>query len=181
MLKVVVGSMFAGKTEEIQRLGNRYKYAKKSVIYIKPQMDDRYSEDNIVSHNGTTVDAISLDDPHNIVYFVHNYQVFVIDEIQFFGDDLIDTVKYLLSKDRIVVCGGLDMDYSGAVFNVSAQLMALADEVTKLHAVCDWCGNDAWVSARKSGSTERLVVGNDYHPLCRKCFQTKTESLKHFK
>lgn len=170
MLQVIVGGMFAGKTEELLRLGKRYEIARKDVVYIKPQIDSRFSRRKIVSRNGIDQNCLPLDDPNDIIYHTHQYDVFIIDEIQFYGETLIDSVNYLLRNNKIVICCGLDMDFRGEPFEVSAQLLAIADRITKLHAVCNWCGEEAFISARENEDLARITVGNDYIPLCRRCF-----------
>ncbi|HLO12792.1 MAG TPA: thymidine kinase [Pseudoneobacillus sp.] len=174
MLKVIVGGMFAGKSTEVQRQGKRYEIAKKRVLYIKPTLDLRYSKNEIVTHDGQKVNAIRVEADQVVVTlkdYVNDYDVFAFDEIQFFYSSVIGMIQTLLLKDKVVICGGLDLDYTGKPFNITAQLLAMADDVTKLHAVCSSCGNDAYISARKTNNKQRIVVGNEYTPLCRKCFK----------
>jgi thymidine kinase len=172
MLKVIVGGMFAGKSTEVQRQGKRYEIAKKNVLYIKPQIDNRYSENQIVTHDGQTVSAISvpIDKTYDLVWELDNYDVFVFDEVQFFERSIIKTVKYLLAQGKIVVCGGLDMDFAGEPFPITSYFMAVAEEVIKLHAVCEDCGDEGLFSQRTSEQKDLVVVGNDYKPLCRACY-----------
>lgn len=173
MLEVVVGGMFAGKSTEVQRRGRRYELAKKDVLYIKPRLDDRYAENESVTHDGHRVTAMNIE-VDDVIIAVGNvatsYDVFVFDEVQFFNKKVIAMVQALLRQEKIVICGGLDMDFLGQPFPITAHLMAMAEEVVKLHAVCVHCGDNAYVSQRLSEDKSTVVVGNDYQPLCRKCY-----------
>lgn len=172
MLRVIVGSMFAGKSTEVQRQGKRYEIARKNVLYIKPKLDDRYSDSELVTHDGHVVAAINVTDDQllDLVWQKDNYDVYVFDEVQFFNDSVIEVIKFFLSQDKMVICGGLDMDFSGEPFPITSYLQSIAEEIIKLHAVCTECGEDAYVSHRLTESKEKVVVGNDYTPLCRKCY-----------
>ncbi|GAK00880.1 thymidine kinase [Geomicrobium sp. JCM 19055] len=175
MLHTVVGGMFAGKTSELLRQGKRHELAGRLVLYIKPEFDSRYGMDVIGTHDGETVVAKTIDKPNALLAYNHlKYEVFVIDEIQFFDERIIDYIDFLLQMDKTVIVGGLDMDYEGKPFENSAQLLAMADQVTKLKAVCQLCGDDATFSNRTMESTERHALGGqgDYYPTCRKCRNT---------
>ncbi|MHC5291100.1 Thymidine kinase [Bacillus licheniformis] len=179
MLTVITGGMFAEKSTELQRRGRRLERAGKKVGYFKPDFDDRYSVDEIVTHDGNKVPAINIPQNASLLItsrrYVDNYDVFCIDEVQFFNLNFVTAVETLLIKGKTVIVAGLDMDYKGHVFIKVASLMAMAEEVVKLHAVCASCGNDAWVSYRESDG-HRLQLGTDeYTPLCRKCFYNKTQ------
>jgi thymidine kinase len=167
--------MFAEKTTELQRRGRRLERAGKKVGYFKPQFDDRYSEDEIVSHDGNKVPAINISNPFAILTYSDKLDVFLIDEIQFLETGIITVIKALLRRDKTIIVAGLDLDFRGEPFATTSALMGYAEEVVKLHAVCTECGNDAWVSAKREEGTERVQLGADdlYYPLCRKCFNQK--------
>lgn len=178
-LQVNVGGMFSGKSTELQRQGKRHLIAGHKVLFIKPEMDNRYSESEIMTHDGSKVEAISLktSGSHAGWLALHEADVYLFDEIQFYDLSIVDDIKYLLSKGKTVYVSGLDMDFTGRAFNTTAQLMALADEVTKFKAVCSICGNDGYVTAKTSGSNVRVELGSQdkYKPVCRPCFNTLEE------
>lgn len=172
--------MFAGKSTEVQRQGKRYEIARNNVLYIKPSIDVRYSLNELVTHDGQRVEALRVEADQVIVVLkdlVNDYDVFVFDEVQFFNKKVIEMIKALLVLNKTVICGGLDMDFSGEPFPITAHLMAMAEEVTKLHAVCDHCGENAYVSHRLGKQRAKVVVGNDYKPLCRKCYNKPKKLL----
>ncbi|MEY8748918.1 thymidine kinase [Alkalicoccobacillus gibsonii] len=174
-LTVIVGGMFSGKSTELQRQGKRHMLQGHNVYYVKPRTDNRYSKDEIVTHEGTKVDCISIESDGSIIQFMpFNTDVVLIDEVQFFSDRLLGQIEVLLRSGIRVYCSGLDMDFEGRPYGITPYLMALADEVNKLHAVCDKCGNDAYVTPRKVDNKEQLLVGSsEYYPLCRSCFYEK--------
>ena len=174
MLTVICGSMFAEKSTELQRRGRRLKRAGKKVAYFKPEMDDRYSKDQIVTHDGASVDAINIKEnaPLQLTsrVFFEEYDVFLIDEVQFFNSHIITAIETLLREGKTVIVAGLDLDFKGQPFFKMGALMLMAENVVKLHAVCSSCGSDAWVSHKEEGG-QRIQLGTDeYTPLCRKCF-----------
>jgi len=176
-LVVNVGSMFAGKSTELVRQGERHLLAGHTVVYIKPELDDRYSEDEIVTHDGQKATAMTIKTDGCPVDFeqfdkIYCSDVILIDEIQFFPENFITDISFFLGLGKVVYIAGLDMDYTGDPFLITANLMAMADEVIKFKAVCKECGDDSYVSAKESLSDERLEVGGTdlYKPLCRKCF-----------
>jgi thymidine kinase len=184
-LIVNVGGMFSGKSTELQRQGTRHILRGHKVTYIKPKLDNRYSEDELVTHDGRKVKAMNVgtDD-----YFVNRIpvdtDVVLIDEVQFFTETLLEVIDALLVGGTRVYCSGLDLDFEGNPFGITPLLMAKADEVHKLHAVCDKCGNDAWVTPRISQDTEKVKLGekDDYFPLCRACYyEHKYEGFWGFK
>ncbi|MCY8256426.1 thymidine kinase [Bacillus spizizenii] len=176
MLTVITGGMFAEKSTELQRRGRRLERAGKKVGYFKPDFDTRYSENELVTHDGEKVPAI------NVPTFVpeilmsdefKEFDVFLIDEIQFFGGDVVPVIVQLLEEGKVVIVAGLDLDAGAKTFVVTAILMSMAEEVVKLHAVCSSCGSDAWVSYKEPNG-KRIQLGTDeYTPLCRKCFYQK--------
>ncbi|MGR9546597.1 thymidine kinase [Priestia megaterium] len=175
-LVINTGGMFSGKSTELQRQGERHELRGHSVLYVKPTMDTRYSENELVTHDGQKVKAISVDTskPDELLFIVRimETQVICIDEIQFFDLHMIEIIDGLLKLGKRIYCSGLDLDFEGKPFEITALLMAKADEVKKLHAVCDSCGNDAWVSPRKTDDKEQVKLGEkeSYYPLCRTCF-----------
>lgn len=172
-LTVIAGGMFAEKTTELQRRGRRLKRAGNEVAYFKPEMDTRYSENEIVSHDGAKVSAVNIPHEKPIRILTHNYlipDVYLIDEIQFFDVKIIGVIEVLLQEGKTVIVAGLDLDFEGVPFTVTSHLMGMAENVVKLHAVCSECGDDAWVSHKEEGG-QRIQLGTDeYTPLCRKCF-----------
>ncbi|MDQ0976675.1 thymidine kinase [Neobacillus niacini] len=176
MLTVITGSMFAEKSTELQRRGRRLERAGKTVAYFKPNFDTRYSENEIVTHNGEKVHAFNIEVsmPDELLDFM-NHDVYLIDEIQFFNHRVVEVIKFLLKKGKTVIVAGLDIDFQANPFIVTASLMAIAEDVVKLKAVCNHCGQDAWVSDRKTSEKERNVLGSSdtYQPLCRKCYDNK--------
>lgn len=180
MLTVITGSMFAEKSTELQRRGRRFERAGKKVIYFKPDFDTRYSENEIVTHSGSRVEAVCIptDSPYALTSIKYlEYDVFLIDEVQFFHSDMLKVIDGLLNIGKIVIVAGLDRDFQSKPFYVTANLMAMAEEVVKLRAVCSGCGGDAWGTYRLAGGTDRHVLGAEgmYTPLCRKCFTAKTK------
>lgn len=173
-LTVIGGGMFAEKTTELQRRGRRLKRAGKRVAYFKPAMDTRYSENEIVTHDGAKVGAININEnaPLQLTsreYF-ENYDVFLIDEVQFFHSHIMTAIETLLREGKTVIVAGLDLDFKGQPFFKMGALMLMAENVVKLHAVCSECGDDAWVS-HKENNGQRIQLGTDeYTPMCRKCF-----------
>jgi len=152
-IEVVCGSMFSGKSEELIRRIRRAQYAKQEIVVFKPQIDKRYSENAVVSHNGTTVIASALSNSSEIKkYLVSNYDIVAIDEAQFFDDGIVDVVMELADQGYRVIIAGLDQDFRGEPFGPMPLLMAVAENVTKLQAVCTVCGSSA-------SRTQRLING----------------------
>lgn len=177
-LVVNVGGMFSGKSTELLRQGERHMRAGHNVVFIKPKTDNRYSDTEIVTHNGQSVMANIADPAESILkYAEEGTDVVLIDEVQFFTKRIIPSIWCLLDRGISVYCSGLDMDFLGDGFETVNELMAIADEVNKLHAVCKHCGEDAVMSAKKnfhdfSQAHERVELGSDdlYIPLCRQCY-----------
>jgi len=152
-IEVVCGSMFSGKSEDLIRRVRRAQYAKQKIVVFKPEIDDRYSEEEVVSHNGTTVIAYPVASSSHIESFVTDaYDVIAIDEAQFFDDGIIEVVMKLADRGFQVIIAGLDQDFRGEPFGPMPHLMAVAEHVTKLHAVCTVCGSSA-------SRTQRLING----------------------
>ncbi len=171
-VEVICGSMFSGKTEELIRRLNRAKIARQKVEIFKPAIDVRYDEENVVSHNSVSIKSTPVQAASQILLLAHDVDVVGIDEAQFFDNELA-TVCNLLADDGIrVIVAGLDMDYKGKPFGPIPSLMATAEYVTKVHAICIRCGNLAQYSHRKVQDDKLVVLGEteSYEPLCRKCY-----------
>lgn len=164
--------MFSGKTEELIRRLKRAEIAKLNVEIFKPKTDMRYHKSNIVSHDANSVSAVSVDNSFAILAHHQDTQVIGIDEAQFFDDGLPDVCLTLANKGIRVIVAGLDMDFSGKPFHPVPALMAIAEEVTKVHAVCIKCGGAALYSFRLGDNTDKVMLGEkeSYEPRCRACF-----------
>lgn len=175
-LIVNVGGMFSGKTTALLQQGERYLLAKKKVVYVKPQLDNRYSEDCIVTHKGQSVDAINMP-VTGLAWTLIAYDVILIDEVQFFNKEVVRDIEDFLELGKTIIVSGLDMDFEGNGFEVTMQLMARADKIIKHKAVCEECGEDATFSYRTNKSKEVVLLGEKdfYVPLCRKCFYKKSK------
>lgn len=177
-IEVVCGSMFSGKTEELIRRLNRARIAKMKVEIFKPGIDVRYSEEDVVSHNANALHSTPVENASQILLYATDCDVVGIDEAQFFGDDLIDVCQQLANQGVRVIIAGLDMDYTGKPFGPMPHLMAIAEDVTKVHAICMKCGGLAQYSHRIIEGDKLVVLGEteSYEPLCRDCFN---EVMKH--
>lgn len=171
-IEVVCGSMFSGKTEELLRRLKRAQIARQNVALFKPETDTRFSEDEIVSHDENTMPGTVVESATDILRLASDADVVGIDEAQFFDNALVDVSQQLARDGRRVVIAGLDQDYLAKPFEPIPQLMAVAEHVTKLHAVCMVCGAPANHSQRIVASDERVLVGEKdaYEPRCRTCF-----------
>lgn len=171
-IEVICGSMFSGKTEELIRRMKRAQFANQKMLLFKPIIDNRYHESNIVSHQGTSIHAISVTDSSEILKSWTDQKVIAIDEAQFFDHALITVCNDLATKGVRVIIAGLDMDYLGEPFGPMPKLLAIAEYVTKVHAICVSCGNLAHYSHRISNEDGQVVVGaiEKYQPLCRTCY-----------
>lgn len=172
-IEVVCGSMFSGKTEELLRRLKRAQIAKQNVALFKPATDTRHAEDEIVSHDENAMPGTVVDSATETLRLADDADVVGIDEAQFFDEALIDVSQQLAREGRRVVIAGLDQDFLGRPFDPVPQLMAIAEHVTKLHAVCVVCGAPANHSQRIVASDERVLVGEKdaYEPRCRTCFE----------
>jgi len=168
--------MFSGKTEELIRRLNRAVIARQKVEIFKPGVDNRYHEINLVSHNQSQIRSTPVDFSADITLLSEQCDVVGIDEIQFFDEDIVEVSNILAKKGKRVIAAGLDMDYSGKPFRGVADLLAVAEFITKMQAICLRCGNPANYSFRKVPSEKRVLIGEKdlYEPLCRKCFQEAT-------
>jgi len=171
-IEVVCGSMFSGKTEELIRRVKRAKIAKQDVVIFKPSIDKRFHARHVVSHNANAIMSNPVPSSEEILKQVHNCDVVGIDEAQFFDDGIVDVSIELANRGIRVIAAGLDMDFRGKPFGPMPHLMAVAEYVTKVHAICVTCGDIAHYSHRLVSSDEKVVLGEKdvYEPLCRKCF-----------
>ena len=171
-IEVICGSMFSGKTEELIRRMKRAQFANQKMLLFKPIIDNRYHETNIVSHQGTSIQAISVTDSSEILKSWTDQKVIAIDEAQFFDHALVTVCNELATKGVRIIIAGLDMDYLGEPFGPMPKLLAIAEYVTKVHAICVSCGNLAHYSHRISNEDGQVVVGaiEKYQPLCRTCY-----------
>ncbi len=171
-IEVVCGSMFSGKTEELIRRLNRARIAKQKVQIFKPQIDKRYSDENVVSHDANAVASIPVQSASQILFYSNEYDVVGIDEAQFFDDELAGVCEKLANAGVRVIVAGLDMDFQGKPFGPIPTLLARAEYVTKVHAICMQCGNLAQYSHRKVEGSKLVMLGEteSYEPLCRKCY-----------
>jgi thymidine kinase len=169
--------MFSGKTSSLEKDVKRFKIAGYKTLAFKPTLDTRYVTSDIISHDKTSIEATLVDNIDDVIKICEKYKpdVVAIDELQFLGGEIekiVVCIKEMIEREVTVILAGLDMDFTGRPFEAIKELMPLADYLNKHHAVCVKCGTDAWVSHRKTKSTERVVIGatNEYEPLCRKCF-----------
>ena len=171
-VEVICGSMFSGKTEELIRRLRRAQFAGQKIAIFKPKIDVRYSEDNVVSHDLKSVPSTAVSSPTEIFLMDSDVRVVGIDEAQFFDDTLIKVVQTLADRGVRVIVAGLDTDYLGQPFGPMPALMAIAEEVQKVHAICVKCGNLANHSHRLTKDHNLVVLGEKdiYEPLCRDCY-----------
>ncbi|HEY0895901.1 MAG TPA: thymidine kinase [Sphingobacteriaceae bacterium] len=171
-IEVICGSMFSGKTEELIRRLKRAQIAKMDVEIFKPKTDTRYDENDVVSHDRNSIPSTPVESASSILLLGSNTQVVGIDEAQFFDDELPEVCNKLASKGIRVIVAGLDMDFQGQPFGPIPALMAIAEEVTKVHAVCVCCGGPASYSFRTAASESRILLGekDSYEPRCRACY-----------
>ncbi len=172
-IEVVCGGMFSGKTEELIRRARRAQIAGQRVVIVKPAIDIRYSEDMVVSHNETSLPGIVASTADQIVLMTGNAEVVCIDEAQFFDNRLVDVANTLANDGKRVIVAGLDMDYLGNPFEPMPHLLAVAEYVTKLHAICAESGHIANFSQRITEGEDRILVGEKdaYEPRARHCFR----------
>jgi len=171
-IEVICGSMFSGKTEELIRRMRRAQFAKQKVEIFKPAMDVRYSSENIVSHDRNSISSTPVENSGNVLLLSGDRDVVGIDEAQFFDDGLVDVCNQLANQGVRVIVAGLDMDFKGKPFGPMPNLCAIADDVTKVHAICVECGNLAGYSHRLVENDKLVLLGekDEYQPLCRECY-----------
>ncbi|HHW57434.1 MAG TPA: thymidine kinase [Clostridia bacterium] len=179
-IEVIVGPMFSGKSEELIRRIKRAQIAKQKVQVFKPAIDDRYSLDKVVSHNGANISAITVIKASEIIELLEeDTEVVAIDEIQFFDHSIVDVVREIADLGKRVICAGLDMDFRGEPFGPTPDIMAIAESVDKLTAICVKCGNPATRTQRLiNGKPAKyddpiILVGahETYEARCRKCHE----------
>ena len=174
-IEVISGSMFSGKTEELLRRLKRAQFAKLEIAVFKPKIDNRYDTQKIVSHDKNTITATPVDCAKDILKLVKTAQVVAIDEAQFFDSDLVTVCNELANKKIRVIIAGLDMDFLGKPFGVMPQILAIAEYITKVHAICINCSAIANHSYRTTTDTNLVKLGEKevYIALCRDCFTNK--------
>lgn len=171
-IEVVCGSMFSGKTEELIRRLRRAQFANQKIAIFKPLLDKRYSDVEVVSHDSHKITSTPIDDASKMLEISSEVQVVGVDEGQFFGMNLVDVCQTLANRGVRVIVAGLDTDYKGVPFGPIPMLMAVAEDVQKVHAICVRCGNLANHSHRLSKSRDLVLLGEKdiYEPLCRDCY-----------
>ena len=176
-IEVICGSMFSGKTEELIRRLKRVKFANLKVEIFKPAIDTRYDELNIVSHDTNAIHSTPIDNSQKILLMAQDADVIGIDEAQFFDDGLPEVCDKLAYHGIRVIVAGLDMDFTGKPFGQMPFILAKADYVTKLHAICVKCGNIANYSYRKIPDDDQVMLGamDAYEPRCRVCYNEQKE------
>jgi len=171
-IEVVCGSMFSGKTEELIRRMRRAEFANQPILMFKPEIDNRYSAQKVVSHQGNEFHAHIIRNSAEILEIWKDEKVIAVDEAQFFDEGLVDVCNKLANRGVRVILAGLDMDYKGQPFGPMPALMCVAEYVTKVHAICVSCGNLAQFSHRTTQEDGQVLVGavEKYKPLCRSCY-----------
>lgn len=171
-IEVICGSMFSGKTEELIRRLKRAQFAKQTVEIYKPCIDVRYSDDEVVSHDSHSIPSTPIDSPASMLLLSSDVEVVGIDEAQFFDDTIVEVVQTLADRGVRVIIAGLDTDFMGKPFGPMPALMAVAEDIQKVHAICVKCGSPANHSHRLSASDKLVVLGEKdiYEPLCRHCY-----------
>lgn len=172
-IEVICGSMFSGKTEELIRRMKRAEFAKQRVEIFKPLIDTRYSHDEVVSHDKTTIRSTPVESSGSILLLATEVDVVGIDEAQFFDDGIVEVCQTLATNGVRVLVAGLDMDFKCRPFGAMPSLMAIADDVYKVHAICVRCGALAYVSHRLVDVQKQVLLGEtmEYEPICRDCYQ----------
>lgn len=177
-IEVICGSMFSGKTEELIRRLRRAQFARQKIEIYKPSVDVRYSKEKVVSHDKNSLISTVVKSSSEILPLLGEAEVVGIDEAQFFDDGIIDVCNQLANKGVRVIVAGLDMDFEGHPFGPMPDLCAIAEEVTKVHAICVRCGSLAYVSHRIVADKHQVLLGEkgEYEPLCRHCYNKLSET-----
>ncbi len=175
-IEVICGSMFSGKTEELIRRLKRAKIAQLRVEIFKPAADHRYHEEDIVSHNHNSIRSTPVQSASEILLLAGDCDVVGLDEVQFFDNSIIEVCNNLANQGKRVIVAGLDMDFKGVPFGPMPQLMAIAEHITKVHAVCVQCGGVAQYSYRTVNEEQTVLLGetDSYEARCRTCFNKST-------
>lgn len=179
-IEVICGGMFSGKTEELIRRAKRAYIAGQQVVIVKPSMDNRYSETEVVSHNESALPSIQVNTADQIILLTSSAKVVCIDETQFFDDRIVEVVNTLANDGKRVILAGLDMDFEGKPFKPMPTLLAIAEYVTKLHAICAESGMMAHYSQRVVENEEQVLVGEKdvYEPRARHCFRPPVDKKR---
>lgn len=179
-IEVICGGMFSGKTEELIRRAKRAYIAGQNVVIVKPAIDNRYSDSDVVSHNQTALPGIQVDTADQIILLTSNARVVCIDEAQFFDERIVDVANTLANDGKRVIIAGLDMDFEGKPFEPMPQLLAIAEYVTKLHAICAESGAMANYSQRIVEQEGQVLVGEKdaYEPRARHCFRPPSDKKR---
>ena len=180
-IEVICGSMFSGKTEELIRRLKRAQFANQKIAIFKPTIDVRYSDVEVVSHDLHSLKSTPVTDAAFMLEIPEDIQVVGIDEAQFFGENIVEVCQNLANRGVRVIIAGLDTDFLGKPFGPMPALMAIAEDVQKVHAICVKCGNLANHSHRLSKSEDLVVLGEKdiYEPLCRECYNKAVEEEKN--
>jgi thymidine kinase len=176
-IEVICGGMFSGKTEELIRRLRRAQIARQRVAIFKPVVDDRYASDEIVTHDRISIPSVPVRHPRDILEQGRDAQVLGIDEVQFFDRSVVAVCQELADRGTRVIVAGLDTDYRGQAFEPVPELLAVAEYITKTHAVCVICGNPASRTQRVVRRGDRILVGGSdaYEPRCRRCYEPPEE------
>ncbi len=179
-IEVICGSMFSGKTEELIRRLKRARIARQRVEIYKPAIDTRYSDEDVVSHDANSIASTPVESASSILLLATDAEVVGIDEAQFFDDRLPEVCATLADSGKRVIVAGLDMDFKGVPFGPMPALMAIAEDVTKVHAICVRCGGLAYLSHRIVDDAHRVLLGeeSEYEPLCRCCYRKACAEAK---
>lgn len=179
-IEVICGSMFSGKTEELIRRLKRAKFARQRVEIFKPSIDTRYSDIDVVSHDSNSIPSTPIDSSASLVLLASDVDVVGIDEAQFMDKGLPEACNMLAAAGVRVIVAGLDMDFRGRPFGPMPELCAIAEEVTKVHAICVRCGALAYISHRTVEGERQVMLGEqaEYEPLCRTCYINATGGEK---
>jgi len=179
-MEVICGSMFSGKTEELIRRLKRAGFARQRVEIFKPAIDDRYDEENVISHDDNIIRSTPVQSSSKILMLANDVDVVGIDEAQFFDAGLADVCNQLANQGVRVIVAGLDMDFKGKPFGPIPALLASAEFITKVHAICVKCGDLAQFSHRTIKDESLIVLGEteSYRPLCRSCYINVTKKNK---
>ena len=180
-IEVICGSMFSGKTEELIRRMKRAQFAKQKVAIYKPCIDVRYSEDEVVSHDAHSIPSTPINSPARMLEIASDVEVVGIDEAQFFDESIVEVVQTLANRGVRVIIAGLDTDFLGKPFGPMPALMAVAEDIQKVHAICVKCGSPANHSHRLSANDQLVVLGEKdvYEPLCRHCYNAAIQAEKN--
>lgn len=176
-IELICGSMFSGKTEELIRRLKRAKIARQKVEIFKPRIDTRYDETNVVSHDSNFIHSTPVESSAQILLYANDVEVIGIDEAQFFDEGLPSVCQALADRGVRIIIAGLDIDYLGKPFGCMPDLLAIAEYVTKVHAICMSCGDLAHYSHRIVEGSSRILLGEQgsYIPLCRTCFNRERQ------